>query len=212
MAFTDQQILNQMQYAMIETPNSGASWGSGFWSAAEVINYLNHRQNRFLNDSYLQIGIANIDATQGVNTYDLPDDWIITTSVIWIDTDGSTHELIASSVWEADHGIPTWSYVQGVPKIYTDVDTPLTTIKIAPLPNAAGTIQVHFVPTAVLLDGTGELMTLPDEFISAVKYGAMSDMLNKVGRATDPIRAEYCKRRYELGIEIAKMLLKGWRA
>ena len=208
MAFTDQQIMNMIQFVMIETPNNGATWDSGLWTQTEVIDYLNHRQNRFLKDTHLQIGIANIDAVQGTAEYNLPDDWINTVRVAWIALDGTTKELTRSDVWEADYGIPTWSYVQATPKVYYD-GKPLV-IKIMPVPNAAGTIQVHYVPLASIFDGTGEIATVPDEFVHPIKYGALTDMFSKIGRANDP-RAQYCSQRYLLGQEIARLLLGGWK-
>ncbi len=208
--FTDQQILTQIQNTMIEPADGGATWLSGLWTAAEVVNYLNQRQNRFLKDSQMQFGLANIDAVEGTLQYDLPDDWITTLRVVWIDIDGSTRELIRSNRWEADNGIPTWTIVAGPPIIYMDVDTPVLTIKVAPLPDVDGVIQVQYVPLAGTLTGTGEPFTIPDEFIPAIKYGALADMWNKVGRAMDPDRAMYCQQRYMLGVEVAKMLLHGW--
>jgi hypothetical protein len=78
-----------------------------------------------------------------------------------------------------------------------------------PNPDSNGTLQVHYVPYSALLDGNGEIFTLPDEFVSTVKYGALGDMLTKVARAQDP-RSDYCQQRYRMGIEIAKMLVGGF--
>lgn len=209
MAFTDQQIMTQIQNVVIEPPDGGVTWPSGLWSANEVISYLDQRQNRFLKDTHFQFGIANITATQGQELYDLPDDWINTIRVLWIAPDGTTTELPRSDVWEADYGIPTWSYVQGTPKIFYDGGKPIT-IRIMPIPDTNGTLQVHYVPYAALLTGAGEIFTLPDEFVPPVKYGALADMFTKVGRANDPVRAEYCDKRYQLGIEIARLLVGGF--
>lgn len=209
-AFTDQDLLTQIQYAMIEDINGGATFSSGLWTPMEVINYLNQRQNRFLKDSQIHIGLSLQSTTEGINIYDLPDDWITTVRVIWISPDGATRELLRSNSWEADNAIPTWTYVEGPVKIYMDVDTAVLTIKLAPLPNEDGMLQIHYVPLAALLTGAGELITLPAEFASAIKYGAMADMFSKVGRAMDE-RAAYCAQRFELGVEIANMLLKGFR-
>ena len=177
----------------------------------EVVSYLNQRQNQFLKDTHCQFGIANIPATQGVSKYDLPDDWINTIRVLWISEDGITKELPRSDTWEADHGIPSWTYEEGTPLIFDDGGTKPISIEIMPTPDADGIIQIHYVPYAALLDGTGELMTLPDEFIPSVKYGTISDMLNKVGRGSDAPRAKYCEQRYQLGCEIARLLVEGFK-
>lgn len=211
MAFTDQDIMQQIQNTMIEPPDGGLTWPSGLWTMVEVVGYLDQRQNMFLKDSHFQFGIANIPATQGVHIYDLPNDWINTIRVLWIDTDDNTLELPRSDLWEADYGIPSWSYVEATPKIFWDGGKPAT-IRLMPIPDTDGTIQIHYVPYAALLTGVPpELFTLPAEFVPPVKYGAMADMLTKVGRANDIPRAKYCAQRFKLGIEVAKLLVKGWK-
>lgn len=210
MAFTDTDILQQIQYVVIETPDGGVTWDSGLWTHDEVTEYLDQRQNMFLKDTHFQFGIALIDGIAGTGIYDLPDDWINTIRVLWIAQDGTTKELPRSDTWEADNGIPTWSYVNGVPLIFYDGGKPIT-LRIMPTPAANGTIQVHYVPYSALLTGDGELMTLPGEFVPPIKYGALSDMFSKVGRAQDPIRAQYCEQRYQLGLEVARLLVEGYK-
>lgn len=210
MAFTDQSVMSQIQDTVIEPANGGATWPSGLWTQDEVVQYLNQRQNMFLKDTHFQFGIADIAATSGVGTYDLPNDWINTIRVLWIATDGSTKELPRSDLWEADNGIPTWSYVNGTPLIFYDGGKPIT-IQLAPTPDADGTLQIHYVPYSALLDGTGELMTLPDEFVPPIKYGALSDMFSKVGRGQDMVRAKYCESRFMLGMEVGRLLVEGFK-
>jgi hypothetical protein len=207
---TDRAVMEEIQYTMIEPPDLGQTWPSGLWTTAEVVGYLNQRQYRFLKDTHLQIGTANIPAVAGTLRYTLPDDWIATARVVWIALDGSTKELARSDTWEMDHGIPTWPTVSGTPKVYTDGNVPGLTLQIAPVPDANGTLQIYYVPYSALLDASGELMTVPDECVPAIKYGAMADMFGKVGRATDP-RSEYCQNRYKLGIDVANLLLRGWK-
>lgn len=207
--FTDQDIMEQIQYAVIEPPDSGATWPSGLWTKAEVAEYVDQRQTKFLKDTHAQFGIAEIAVTADFNEYNLPGDWINTIRVLWTDEDGNMSELPRSDTWEADNGIPTWSYVAGTPKIFYDGGRPIT-IRIMPIPDTAGTLQVHYVPYPALIEGNGETFTLPSEFVHFVRYGAMADMLSKVGRAQDSDRAEYCARRYQMGVEIARLLLKGF--
>jgi hypothetical protein len=193
---------------MIEPPDGGQTWPSGLWSLAEVVNYLNQRQNLFLKYTQLQFGMANIPAVNGTATYDLPDDWITTVRVVWVALDGSTRELGKSDYWEADNGIPSWTQTDGTPLLYYDGGKPIT-ITVMPAPDADGTIFIEYVPYAALLDGTGEIMTLPDEFVPSIKYGVMADMLTKVARSQDP-RADYCNQRFQLGIELARLLVGGF--
>lgn len=208
MSTTDQSMMQEIQYSLIEPPDLGQTWPSGMWNMTEVVRYLNNRQDQFLKDTHIQVGMAEIAATQGISSYGLPDDWISTARVVWISLTGVVKELTWSDNWEADHGIPSWSSVQGVPKIYME-DTPLT-ITIGPIPNTDGVIQIYYIPTAAQADGTGEMITIQDEFTPPLKYGIMADMLGKVGRARDP-RSSYCQQRFALGIEIARMLTMGFK-
>jgi len=207
--FTDQFIMTQIQNTMIEPDDGGQTWPSQLWTTAEVVSYLNQRQNRFLKNTHFQFGIANITTAIGTETYDLPDDWINTIRVLWLNADGTNKEITRSDLWEADNGIPTWSYVNGTPLIFSDGGKPIT-LRLAPIPDAISTLIVHYVPIAALLTGNGELMTIPDEFVVPLKYGAMADMLTKVSRVQD-VRAQYCEQRYMLGVEVAKLLLKGFK-
>lgn len=210
MAFTDQEIMSQIQYTMIEPVDSGATWPSGFWTEAEVLDYLNQRQNRLLKDTHLQIGIALQPAVAGTDIYDLPADWINTITVFWISLTGLVTELGRSDMWEGDHGITSSPGTRGTPKIYFDGGKPIT-VRVIPPPDTNGILQIHYVPYAAVLDGSPEIFTVPDEFVPLLKYGALSDMWRKVGRAHDPTRAEYCDQRYQMGLEITKLLLGGWQ-
>lgn len=211
--FRDTDLMEQCQYTMMEAPDAGQTWGSDLWTFDEVVRYANQRQQRFLKDTHLQIGIANIAASDGTAEYALPNDWISTVRVLWINEDGESKELTRSDSWEADNGIPNWGTVEGTPKIYIDSQvTPVQTLTLAPTPDEDGTIQIQYVPFGALLTGDGEIITLPDECVPTLKYGMLADMFSKVGRANDPTRAQYCMQRYQMGIEVTNMLLKGFKA
>lgn len=206
MAFTESQVYNQIQYHVLEPPDSGATWPSALWTLEEITRYMNQRQDRLLRLTHLQVGLADITVTAGDNLYDLHDDLIRVIRVLWYPASGGSYELTDGDSWEADHGIPDWTTNDNPPKLY--YVEPTLNIRIVPLPNEGGTLQVFYVPIGAQFDGTGEVFTVPDEFVPTVKYGVMADMLSKVGRAMDP-RAEYCRQRFALGVQVANMLLAG---
>lgn len=212
MPYTDLQIMNQIQFTVIEPPNNGSTWPSGFWTRAEVLGYLNQRQNRLLRDTAMQIGTAEVEFGQLDQTAPLPDDWIATVAAYWRGEDGRNRALGRADMFEADHGIVEWTIAPDTPKLYTDSDMPPSVLQVMPIPDVEGVVELQYVPMAAELDGNMEIFTVPDEFIPGVKYGALADMFGKVGRAHDPGRAEYCEGRYQLGVQIAQLLLKGWNA
>lgn len=208
---TDQTLLEQIQLAMLEPTDGGQSWPSDLWSFDEVIQYVNQRQSRFLRSTQMYVSYDTIGVVSGAygNRFPLPDDWLATIRILWEDENGSIKDLIRADSWVADHGYPTWE-TQATPKVYMDQDAPLGTLQVAPTPDLDGTLHVWYIAEPPAVDGNGTDLLIADEFASTIKYGTMADMLSKIGRAGDP-RAKYCNERYNLGIEVAQMLLKGIR-
>lgn len=195
---------------MIETTDGGASWHSGLWSRDEVLDYVNERQDGFVKATHIRVEIATITLAIGTARYDLPTDWVATVRIYYQPTTGQKKALVPSSGWEADHGITNWTS-SGTPKVYMDAEVPTLTVQIAPTPDAAGTLELIYIASCDVISGDGVDLTVANEFVPTIKYGALADMFSKVGRSHDPIRAEYCQQRYQLGIEIAQTLLKGFR-
>jgi hypothetical protein len=77
-----------------------------------------------------------------------------------------------------------------------------------PAPTVAGELTILCVALAGILDGLGEIWTVPYEFVPAIKYGIMADMLNKVGRALWSTKARYCELRYQEGVMAATLLME----
>lgn len=208
---TDQELGTALQYGLMEPPDGGATYPSGLWTPAEVWASANERQNRFLKNSRYQVGSATLTAVIGVHRYALPDDWLTTVSLTWIGADGTVSPMDRSDSFEADHGLPTWSTTRGTPDVFMDEDSPLLTIQVAPAPIAAGTFALLYIPQGAELDGTGQLITLADEYATPVlKYGVYADLLNKDGRGKNPGKAAYAELRYQLGLDMSQILLRGW--
>jgi hypothetical protein len=55
--------------------------------------------------------------------------------------------------------------------------------------NAGGTLSFT-VPS---------LFTIPDDWTHVIKWGALADLFGRASNATDPLRQQYCEKRYEMG-------------
>jgi hypothetical protein len=226
MAVRDQAVLSEIQYAVIEPPDGGASWPSGLWTRDEVLGALNQRQDRLLRESLLLVGVATIQVSQfdGAAEVDLPDavvngegviqlpaDWLATFAVVWRGTDGTVRDLLRTDTFEADHYDQAWAGESGTPLFYLDHDLGNRFMRIAPYPlvDSAGTIELWYIPLGAPMNGA-EILTVPDELAPTLKYGVLADLLGKDGRARDPIRAEYCEQRFQMGIEAATLILDGF--
>lgn len=214
MAVTDQQLLSEIQLAMLEpTIDGGVTWTSGMWTQAEVLQYVNQRQDRFLKESGLLTVWTTIAVSAAQLRPSLPTDWVATVRVSWKGTGALTFVVLPrADSWSADNGLPTWPNTTGVrPIVYMDSETPTLQIQLAPAPTGSGTLSLYYISVGNNMTGLGEIFNTPDEFIPAIKYGVMADMLTKQGRVADGARAQYCETRFNEGIELAKSwIVGGW--
>lgn len=211
MATTDQTILQQVQDVLIEPPNGGQSWPSGLWTRAEMVALANQRQDAFLYDTFLLVGIANVAVLAGAQEITLPADWLRSVTVVWRGVDGTVKELEQSDSFEADHLLPTWDLTPGTPAAYFEDDvTASGVMRIAPAPSVNGTIELLYVPSGTTLNGNGELLVVPDDFAQVVKYGILASALAKDGRGRDVARAQYCQQRVDLVQMATDLIIRGW--
>ena len=208
---TDQDTLGEIQLHLIEPNDGGLTWPSELWTAAEVLAYANQRQHRFLKETALLNSQLPIVVAAGQSLVDLPDVWIATARVSW--KNGTTGEIVSlarGSVWESDLAQPTWGTVTADrPLTFSDVEPPETLHGfLMPAPTVAGELSILCVALAGILDGLGEIWTVPYEFVPSIKYGILADMLNKVGRALWATKARYCELRYQEGVMAAKLLME----
>lgn len=208
MAVTDQQLLNDIQYVVIEPPNNGATWPSTLWTLSEVLGYANERQNRLMKETGLVTSLASITANASTgNRFTLPADWVSTVRAAWKDA-SHWQGMQRTDTWQADYGLTTWETVAGTPKMYMDAETPTLQIQVAPAPSINGTIEIVYVALTTTLDQSGINLTVPDEFAPYIKWGILADMLSKVlGRQHDFDRAKYCEERFQEGILLAQVLV-----
>lgn len=208
----DQTLLTDLQYALIEPPDGGANWPSGLWTRDEVLHALTERQNRLLKDTLLLTTVSPlIPAAATVHRFPLPADLIRIVAVVWRGSDGYVRELLRVDSFEADHALPTWETTDtNPPLVYMEEETPTLQIQIAPAPSVPGNLDLLYVALAPALTGNGQAFTVPDEWTVGLKYGTLADLLSKDGRGQDLSRAQYAEARFQLQIEISRIILKGW--
>lgn len=212
MATTDQSLLQQCQYALLEPPDGGQSFPSGLWTRDELLIYANQRQDAFLHDTLLLVGVALLPVAAGSFLIDLPEDWSRTLSVVWRGDDGGVKELQRVDSFEADHADPLWGTTgSALPLFYMDDDVPASRqVRIGPAPTGDGDLELLYIPAGTPLNGNGEILVLPDELAHVVKYGVLAEALSKDGRGRDPSRAQYCEQRVDLAKQAVEIILRGW--
>ena len=207
---TDQDVLTLLQYALIEPPDAGATWPSGLWTRDEVIAALNTRMRQYLRDTQAIATYIDIAVLANANPITLPAGWIATLAANWRTSGGVRSPLTPSDMFEIDLAIPTWETTTGTPLVILDGDGGTLTCRLGPVPSANGTLELLYMALPTAANGSGVTLSIPDEALDGIRYGALEDLLSKVGRGADPLRAQYCHERFEMGELLTEMILGGW--
>lgn len=207
MSIPDTDQLAEIASTLIED----SAFSSGLWSFTEVLGYLNQRQYRFLKETQLVAAWGTIPWTPGQPDSDLPTDWIATICARWYDAALNTyHVLPPSDSFELDHADPQTALTVGTPAAYRESDAGTLRLTIGPPPIASGEVELLYVALSEVLDGTGILFTVPDEWVPYLQFGALADLFGKDGRGQDLLRSRYCEQRYAEGIALAQSAYDGW--
>lgn len=208
---TDQQLLQEIQLAVLEPADGGASWPSEVWTRDEVLGYLNGGIWQLLKDTELQVTRTELAVAGSATSIALPADWIATCSGVW--RDGTTNvrtPLGPVGAFEGDAALPGWEATGGLPLGLVDLDSATLTLRLIPTPLSAGTLELLYVARTAAMTGAGVTLPIPDDYLSGVKYSTLGMMLRKVGRLLDPERAAYCEQRYDLVVAVTGIILGGW--
>lgn len=213
---TQQKVMDDMQYHLLETPNSGASLDSDMWTVGEWVDYLNSRLALFVAETKLVLSRTTFSSVIDQTQYDLgtsvSTDLLEVHRLAWLDSSGVSHALREGSVYDYDLSLPTWTTAGASqePEVYVRLGRPQLKVEILPAPSAAGTFDVLYTKRPAQLPQTPDttVVGIPNDFVPFVKWGALSDLLSKEGQANDPLRAQYAEARFQEGILLARDLLR----
>lgn len=207
MAILDTEFMEQLQRMLIEAPDAGATWPSGLWTRAEVLGYINNRQDRFLKETLLISSWLSTPVSPGQSQQDLPESWLATRNA-FIVQDGHTLPLRPVSRREADCMLPEWETDLGTPLGYISEEWATRQMALVPAPLVDGVLHLFAALVGAVVDGSGIQLTIPDDCEPYLMYGVLADMFGKQGRAYDAPRATYCESRFDEGVQLAQALLK----
>lgn len=209
MAVTDADQIAEVAWRMLDD----TLLTSGLWTVPEVASYFNQRQNRFNAATNLMLAHQPLAFLSGVQTGDLPPDWIGTLRATWRAAGTAVMSPVTKSDrYAASLGIQGWN-APVVPTLFDDNSGGPLKIELFPPPSTDGDLEIlyscvlevlHFDPNAP------DIFDVPDDFVPYVTYGVMADMLTKDGRGRNLEKAAYCEERYQEGIALAAILLAGF--
>lgn len=209
---TDQQLMSDLQLATLEPDDAGATWPSGMWTQSDVVSWINEVVWEFLHRTGLTCEISFIAGVPNQSQYGLPQDTITLRRIAWRAGDSGTgyEELTLVDTFQQDQTDPTWPANQEqAPTAYLLNLLQSLTVRVAPTPNDVGEAEITTTVLGTPADGTGIPLPVPDDYVPYIMWGVLAIMFGKIGESSDPERAQYCRERYEEGVELARLMATG---
>jgi hypothetical protein len=208
---TDRDIIEQIQYALLEPATTQSSWpGTEMFTFADVAGAVQNRLNQFMSDTGIVVNRSVIAAAAPpISREDLSGSTVDVRRAAWL---GASPENYYRTMWREDERLltaydPSWNITPGIPSSYSVMGPPPLVIQIAPPPLTNGQIELLTVDSKDLAPASSAtVLGIPDDLSPAVKWGALADLLGIDGIARDPVRAQFCEQRYQQYVQLAKLL------
>ena len=207
-ALTFDQYSQSLQYALNEKAN-GVS-GAGMTQQFDILalnQSLVRRRNEFAIDSKLPSVI--LDSYPGppppVGRVTLPQEVALIEHLYWQDTtSGLLYPLRKEDPWAVQSHHYLWTLDPGLPSYYLTLETRPLEIQLVPPPTNNGTLRILFVATQDIPIVGSSTFNTPDEYVAAIKYGALYELLSTHSEGFDPMRTKYCLERYKGMLDCAE--------
>jgi hypothetical protein len=202
---TDTNSYTMMEYHLLEPPTGGVWTGTTQFSISDLSQALQRRRDEMLQVSNCnQVLMPGIGLTPGTRMTTLPDTVIDVARVRYLPLGGSpttlyrddtvAQEFYEAGFWQAPSGTPQTFMLTSEPPLTWVVDVP---------PGVPGTYEAVVSESGTaFVPPTPTLLNVPDDFVWALEWGALADLLGRESEATDRQRAAYCLRRYQDGLNL----------
>lgn len=211
---TDQQMVNLIQYQLLEAVNNWASstvWnGSGMFTMALVVGALQRRRDQFLADTgcVLTQSTVNIPSAP-IGRVPLSDSVIAVRRAAWATPSAAAattySPLWQQDAWAANAFAPGWSTNPDGPLSFSVIEDQPLEVQMIPPPSVTGQLDIVSVNAGAALNVVnGVLLGVPDNWSWVPKWGALADLLFQDGESQDVPRATYCQQRYEEGVAMCR--------
>ena len=120
-----------------------------------------------------------------------------------------TRVLTPVDTWDLDSGFQNWPGEFGRPFAWWENTLQQQQFGLSPTPGDVGTIGLLYIALAQTLTGNDIGLVVPDDWTPYILWGALADLLGADGQSFDPVRSQYCQRRYQEGVELARLVLGG---
>lgn len=201
-------LVQEIQLHLFESPSGISGTGmSGQVSVTTILNALQRARNQFVIDAHLPNNVhpkfTTTPPPDGLVSF--PQSSVFVHRAAWQDAGGQWSNLWRQDAWAFDKGYYQWPSAPDTPSAFSEAELAPLELQIFPPPLSAGNIEAVTVDSiAIDITNAGTTFDIPDEWIHAVKYAALADILSSGGQITDSVRAQYCIERYKQAIAFAR--------
>lgn len=200
----DRAIISEMEYHLMEAQGLSTWAGTDQFTLSQLVTALQNRRNQFLADTGCVLTERSYPVIAGEAT--LAEDVIGVRRAVFLSSSGRYYSLRPTD--EHTSRSPQYLPSSSIPAAFTLAAAPQQVLRLVPPPqDNSGTVELLAVVAGGSLDttasnNTGTLLNIPDDYVWAVKYGALADLYNSYG-GLDSARAEECEQIYKLGVLLA---------
>lgn len=211
MAVTDAQVVPLIEYHLLEPPTIPYT-GTTQFNLAEITGALQTNRDNFLVETGAVVTHSVVPVPGApIGRFPVDDHVIDVRRCAWLpNVPGSN--LAHLPLWMSDEfsagaTIPGWNLNPDTPESYSIVGPPPLQVQLIPPPIDSGQIDLLSVDSGAALDPTiGVALGIPTNYVWAVKWGALADLLSQDGEPRDDFRANYCRQRYDEACELARKM------
>jgi hypothetical protein len=209
---TSTDVQSDCIYRMLENgaADSAGTLLTNMFSLTEIWDSMNRIMQKFLLDTGITVTRTTIAGIAGQNTYALPVGSIRPRRITWTTpAPAVTSTLTQADTWELDHAQQLWPGDTATPLVWYENNLDQQQLGIALAPSTPGTIGVLYVALNTAITAAGIPLNIPDDWMPYITWGTLGELLASDGDSFDPARAAYCSKRYDEGVELARLVLGG---
>lgn len=200
------EILGVLEHQILEPASAvyPLVWaGSTQFSISDILGALQRRQDDTLGTTACVINRSTVNAPLVPRTI-LGDTVVDIRRVAWLPADPtySNKPLNQGDMYAARAFSPGYTTAPSrPPNMWMQNTEPPISFDVDNVPPVAGQYDILTTDSGPAWSASADaLMNMPDDWTWVVKWGALSDLLSRESPAKDPLRAEYCKARYQEGL------------